>query len=79
MTNTEPVWLSPQAYEQLQKELAAIRELFCAAAADGDTDENSAGIRCAWQMRTQQIHDVLVNAVVGEDPPYDGIAEPGMV
>jgi transcription elongation GreA/GreB family factor len=27
----------------------------------------------------QRIHDVLVNAVVGEDPPDDGIAEPGMV
>ena len=26
-----------------------------------------------------QIHDLLVDAVVGEDPPDDGIAEPGMV
>ncbi len=26
-----------------------------------------------------QIHDLLVVAAVGEDPPDDGIAEPGMV
>ena len=31
------------------------------------------------QARIQQIHDLLVNAVVGEDPPNDGIAEPDMV
>ena len=33
----------------------------------------------AWQTRIHRIHDLLVNAVVGEDPPDDGIAEPGMV
>ena len=50
-----------------------------AAAADGDNDENSAAVQRAWQARIQRIHDVLINAVVGEDPPDDGIAEPGMV
>src|SRR6185312_15931095 len=33
----------------------------------------------ARQARIQQIHDLLINAVVGDDPPDDGIAEPGMV
>ena len=31
------------------------------------------------QIRMQQIHDLLIHAVVGEDPPNDGVAEPGMV
>lgn len=31
------------------------------------------------EKRIQQIHDLLINAVVGEDPPDDGVAEPGMV
>jgi transcription elongation factor GreA len=38
-----------------------------------------AAVRRAWAIRIQQIHDLLINAVVGEDPPNDGIAEPGMV
>ena len=43
------------------------------------TDENVTAVQWAWQARIQQIHDLLVNAAVGEDPPDDGIAEPGMV
>ncbi|SEP37859.1 GreA/GreB family elongation factor [Amycolatopsis saalfeldensis] len=31
------------------------------------------------QARIRQIEDILREAVVGEDPPDDGIAEPGMV
>ena len=79
MTSTQPVWISPQAYERLQRELATLRELYTAAAADGDTDENSTAVQQGWQARIQQIHDLLLDAVVGEDPPDDGIAEPGMV
>ena len=44
----------------------------------GDSDGNSAVVQRV-QARIQQIHDLLVNAVVGEDPPNDGIAEPDMV
>jgi transcription elongation GreA/GreB family factor len=80
MTDTQTrVWISPQGYERLQRELTTLRELCCAAASGGDIDENSAAVQRAWQVRIQQIHDVLINAVVGEDPPDDGIAEPGMV
>lgn len=79
MTSTQPVWISPPAYERLQRELATLRELLTAAGADGDDDENIAAVLRAWQTRIQRIHDLLVNAVVGDDPPDDGIAEPGMV
>ncbi|SEH62384.1 Transcription elongation factor, GreA/GreB family [Mycolicibacterium rutilum] len=79
MTSAQRIWLSPDAYERLQQELAMLREL-CAAEAGGDSsDENATAIKRARQSRIQQIHDLLINAVVGEDPPDDGIAEPGMV
>ncbi|MFG1929680.1 GreA/GreB family elongation factor [Mycobacterium sp. NPDC048908] len=78
MTATQRVWISPQAYERLHRELATLRQL-SAGGVNDDTDENAAAVRRSWQARIQQIHDLLINAVVGEDPPDDGIAEPGMV
>ena len=74
MTSTQPVWISPQAYERLRQELATLRQLTTAAATDGDSDENTTAVYRTWRARIQQIHDT-----VGEDPPDDGIAEPGMV
>jgi transcription elongation factor GreA len=79
MPSTPRVWISPQAHERLRRELDTLHFLFSAGVADGDTDENAAAVQRAWQVRIQQIHDLLINAVVGEDPPNDGIAEPGMV
>jgi len=79
MATTPRVWISPQAHERLHRELATLRFLFSAGIADGDTDENAAAVRRAWEARVQQIHDLLITAVVGDDPPNDGIAEPGMV
>lgn len=80
MTSTQqPVWISPQGYERLQRELATLRVLHTSAAADGDVDDNTTAVQRAWQTRIQRIHDLLINAVVGQDPPDDGIAEPGMV
>ena len=79
MAITTRVWISPQAHERLHRELDTLRFLFSAGVADEDTDENATAVRRAWEIRIQQIHDLLMNAVVGEDPPNDGIAEPGMV
>ncbi|KAA0075840.1 transcription elongation factor GreAB [Mycolicibacterium sp. P9-64] len=79
MPSTPRVWISPQAYERLHRELDTLRFLFSAGIADADTDENAAAVRRAWETRIQQIHDLLINAVVGDDPPDDGVAEPGMV
>jgi transcription elongation factor GreA len=67
-------------HERLHRELNTLRFLFSAGIADDDTDENAAAVRRAWETRIQQVHDLLINAVVGEDPPNDGsIAEPGTV
>ena len=79
MATTTRVWISPQAHERLHRELDTLRFLYSAGIADEDTDENATAVRRAWEIRMQQIHDLLINAVVGEDPPDDGIAEPGMV
>lgn len=79
MTTAQPVWISPEGYERLQKELTTLRDLNTAASDHGDNHDRNAAEQHACQLRMQRIHDVLVNAVVGEDPPDDGIAEPGMV
>jgi transcription elongation factor GreA len=79
MATTTRVWISPQAHERLHRELDTLRFLFSAGIADEGSDENATAVRRAWETRIQQIHDLLINAVVGEDPPNDGIAEPGMV
>ncbi|BBZ54654.1 transcription elongation factor GreA [Mycolicibacterium phocaicum] len=79
MATTTRVWISPQAHERLHRELDTLRYLHSAGTADENIDANAAAVRRAWEKRIQQIHDLLINAVVGEDPPNDGIAEPGMV
>ncbi len=79
MTDAQRIWISRAAYERLQQELGTLRELAASAAGDEETDENATAIKRARQARIQQIHEMLINAVVGEDPPDDGIAEPGMV
>ena len=78
MVEKQRVWISPQAHERLHRELATLRQL-SAASVNDDMDENTVAVQRSWQARIQQIHDLLINAVVGEDPPDDGIAEPGMV
>nr|WP_090342567.1 GreA/GreB family elongation factor [Mycolicibacterium malmesburyense]CRL73018.1 transcription elongation factor [Mycolicibacterium malmesburyense] len=79
MTSAQRIWISRAAYERLQQELATLRELCANAVPDEEADENATAIKRARQSRIQQIHEMLINAVVGEDPPDDGVAEPGMV
>lgn len=73
MTDPQRVWMTRQTRDRLEAELAELQEPRVGADAD-DWSE-----RQARQVRMHQIHDLLTNAVVGEDPPDDGIAEPGMV
>ncbi|WP_326545068.1 GreA/GreB family elongation factor [Mycolicibacterium sp. ND9-15] len=79
MTSAQRIWLSPTAYDRLQQELVTLNELCANAVADEDADANATAVKRARQTRIRQIHEILINAVVGEDPPDDGIAEPGMV
>jgi transcription elongation factor GreA len=81
MTSTEPVWMTRQAHTRLQDELAALRSRPNIEVPEDfmDYDDNLVANYTARQARIRQIQDLLTNAVVGEDPPDDGVAEPGMV
>ncbi|KJK48931.1 elongation factor GreAB [Lentzea aerocolonigenes] len=63
------LWLTPQAHHRLRNELTALL-----APAPGQRVPDR-----TRDLRIREISDLLTNAVVGEDPPDDGIAEPGMV
>jgi transcription elongation factor GreA len=78
MSTTQRVWLTPQAHHRLRNELTA---LLAPVRVRPDDEADPSGIvpERARDLRIRQISDLLANAVVGEDPPDDGIAEPGMV
>jgi transcription elongation factor GreA len=76
---TEHVWLTPQAHRRLHAELAALLTPGHRAGEPGDEDDQTTTLRHTRKARIRQIQDLLSNAVVGQDPPDDGIAEPGMV
>lgn len=75
MTTPERVWLTRDAYERLSDELDTL--LAQAGQADGSDDGAVEARRRAERIR--QLRELLPHAVVGEAPPDDGIAEPGMV
>lgn len=83
MTTGDRVWLTPEAHERLRAELTTLLAPALPGgpgepAGDGGTDDaTDAGRRRAARVR--QLQELLANAVVGEDPPNDGVAEPGMV
>ena len=79
MTTSQRIWISQQAKQRLQAELAELQSLDGRDTDGSSDDENELVIRRARRGRIQQIHELLINAVVGEDPPNDGVAEPGMV
>lgn len=75
MTSTAPrVWLTPQAHHRLRNELTALL-----APRRGSDETGDFASQRDRETRVRQINDLLTNAIVGEDPPDDGVAEPGMV
>lgn len=79
MTTAQRTWLSPQARARLEAELA---ELMTHRPVEDDARDRDEQIVEAWlarKARIRQIHELLSNAAVGEVPPDDGVAEPGMV
>ena len=81
MTSTERLWMTREAYTRLKTELATLRSRRgIEVPADFlDFDDNLMAAHVARQARIHQIQELLGNAVVGEDPPDDDVAEPGMV
>lgn len=78
MTATQPIWMTPAAYRRLEEELADLQLLVATDVPDGG-EENAVAVRAARRSRIQQILEWLLYAVVDENPPDDGVAEPGMV
>ncbi|MCB0950881.1 MAG: GreA/GreB family elongation factor [Mycobacterium sp.] len=81
MTSTERIWMTSEAQDRLRAELAALRSRSSIEVPEDfmDRDDDLVAKYSARQARIHQIQDLLTHAVVGEAPPDDGIAEPGMV
>lgn len=81
MTTTERIWITPQAHSRLRAELNELRTRLDGPGSTqiGSRAEDGGVERSAVHARIRRIHDLLRHAVVGEVPPDDGVAEPGMV
>lgn len=73
MADSKSVWMTQQTKDRLLAELAELSEPHIGSGSADISEQQSR------QARIHQIHDLLSVAVVGEDPPDDGVAEPGMV
>jgi transcription elongation factor GreA len=90
MTDAQQVWLTRDGYERLKDELRrlvrerageapeAVRSSVGGAGRDGSDDEGAA-VRRERNLRIRRLQQMLQDPVVGQEPPDDGIAEPGMV
>lgn len=78
MTGTQQVWLTHDAYERLTAEL---RELLRQRneQAGRRADEVHLGEERERSQRIRKLQELLQDPVVGQEPPDDGIVEPGMV
>jgi hypothetical protein len=76
MTSTERLWMTRETHTRLKTELAALRSRRGIEVPDHfmDYDDNLMAAHLARQARIDRIQKLLGNAVVGEDPPGDGIA-----
>jgi transcription elongation GreA/GreB family factor len=73
-TSTRQVWLTQDARDRLNRELAALRaQRENGAAAGTDVAEQE-----QRELRIRHLQDLLRNAAAHE-PPDDGVVEPGMV
>ncbi|MET8778018.1 GreA/GreB family elongation factor [Nocardia sp. NPDC004654] len=81
MTSTAGVWMTPRAYDRLRTELLELHAQRDAEMIDEGSDDYALGqaLRSARQARIRRIHQLLSNALIGQNPPDDGVAEPGMV
>lgn len=90
MTDTHQVWLAPAAYERLRLELSALLEQRSSQGMSGgpqpggDPGWDTVGEQSILEdrdrdLRIRKLQEMIQDAVVGQEPPDDGIAEPGMV
>jgi transcription elongation factor GreA len=70
---TQYAWLTEETYERARAELAQLLTRRTA----GSFGEHGGAKHCARRIR--RLQELLGDAVVGYEPPDDGVAEPGMV
>lgn len=85
-TEKPRTWLTPDAHARLTAELAELLtrhdpsgEPSAASSNDEPGDGSALVTREHQQTRIRQLRQLLQDAVVGERPADDGIAEPGML
>lgn len=71
--------MTPQARQRLEAELTDLMSHRDLDSADGDHEDQVIAAWLARKARIREIHELLSTAVVGLNPPDDGVAEPGMV
>ncbi|WP_116040455.1 GreA/GreB family elongation factor [Amycolatopsis palatopharyngis] len=76
MNTTGHIWLTQDAFDRLREELAVLLDQDGVPETD-DTDHLPEARR--RRTRVREIQELIHHAVVGQAPPDDGIAEPGMV
>ncbi|WP_433715620.1 GreA/GreB family elongation factor [Nocardia sp. CA-084685] len=81
MTTTATVWMTSRARDRLETELQELlaRRHIELPTEDSDDYARNQALQSARQERIRRIHHLLSNALIGQNPPDDGIAEPGMV
>ncbi|GAA1098700.1 GreA/GreB family elongation factor [Nocardiopsis composta] len=78
MSRSGRTWLTPSTHDRLTRELNLLSGSPPEEGADtGEFDYIQD--KDARDARIARIQEILKNAVVGEAPPNDGVAEPGMV
>ncbi|MBY8848715.1 GreA/GreB family elongation factor [Saccharothrix sp. MB29] len=70
--------MSPDAHQRLRAELAGLLAAGAAPAHDGPARTRRGAVP-RWRAGFREILELLNVAVVGQDPPDDGVAELGMV
>ena len=73
------IWMSAQARRRLEVEMVELMSHRDFDATSEDYDDQVVAAWLARKARIREIHNLLTDAVVGQDPPDDGVAEPGMV
>jgi transcription elongation factor GreA len=90
MTKIHKAWLTPDAHERLKDELAA---LIAQRAGQASSPRRGTAGKERWHRvedlslaelrardrRIRRLQETLQNSIVGNEPPDDGVAEPGMV
>jgi transcription elongation factor GreA len=79
LTGTQQAWLTRDAYERLSAELGELLRQRTGGGGQEVADERDLTEQRERNQRIRKLQELLQNPVVGQEPPDDGVVEPGMV